>query len=299
MAVCSYEIYVGKTCEPHKTDVSTYAKIFSMAQRRTVLGNLGFKSLMHRAGYFALDQLYPPTCISCETANMGGAGSKNLLCGRCWAKLRPITPPLCPKLGLPFEYDMGADGLSAQAIAHPPPYNRARSAFVHMGVAKKLVSRLKFGDRPDLSEFCASLMALAGKELFEETEEFGQPVLVPVPLHRGRQWQRRYNQSNELAKALGKLVGLEVDPLIVRRVKKTRPQIGLSGEQRARNVSGAFLAEPNILERLGGRRVLIVDDVITTGSTINALSKALLKAHVAHIDVISFSRVVIGIDDSL
>ena len=258
-----------------------------------------FAGFVRRAGFFVLDQLYPPTCINCETANLGGSGSKNLLCGRCWSKLRPITQPLCPRLGLPFEYDMGADGLSAEAIAHPPPYDRARSAFVHCGVAKKLISRLKFGDRPDLAEFCGSLMALAGRELLEETEGKGKPVLVPVPLHRRRQWQRRYNQSNELAKAMGKLAGLQVDPLIVRRVKKTQPQIGLTAKQRARNVAGAFLAEQNILERLKGRRVIIVDDVITTGSTVKALSKALLKAQVAHIDVISFSRVVIGIDDSL
>ena len=255
--------------------------------------------LFYRIGTEVLDWLYPPTCVHCEAANMGGEGAADLLCANCWSKLRPITAPFCPRLGLPFEFDLGKDGLSAEAIANPPPYDRARSAFVHNGVAKKLVSRLKFGDRPDLANFCASMMALAGRELFDEIGGVGRPVLVPIPLHRRRQWQRRYNQSNELAKVLGKNVGLEVDPLILKRVKSTRPQIGLTAEQRARNVSGAFVVQPDILERLSGRNVVLIDDVITTGSTIGAASRVLLNGGVAHVDVISFSRVVIGIDDSL
>ncbi len=250
-------------------------------------------------GVGLLDWLYPPTCVHCDQANMGGAGAADLLCAECWSKLRPITSPLCPRLGLPFEFDLGTGALSAQAIANPPVFNRSRSAFVHNGVARKLISRLKFGDRPDLAKFCATMMKVSGRELLG-TDEAGQlPVLVPVPLHRRRQWQRRYNQSNELAQALGKICGLDVEPLVVTRVKKTQPQIGLNAEQRTKNVAGAFVAEPILLERLGGRRVVIVDDVITTGATIEAMTKALLGARVENIDVLSFSRVVNGIDDSL
>lgn len=251
------------------------------------------------SGIGLLDWLYPPTCVHCDQSNMGGAGAADLLCADCWSKLRPITSPLCPRLGLPFEFDLGKDALSAQAIANPPLFDRSRSVFVHNGVARKLISRLKFGDRPDLAQFCASMMKLAGRELLGPDDGGQLPVLVPVPLHRRRQWQRRYNQSNELARVLGKICELDVEPLVVKRVKKTQPQIGLNAEQRAKNVAGAFVAEPILLERLRGRRVIIVDDVITTGATIDALTKALLGARVEHVDVISFSRVVNGIDDSL
>lgn len=271
-------------------------------QERSVKGDLqvtkgnlrgGVSGRLHQLGGFVLDFLYPPLCVNCNA----GIARADLICATCWGQLRPITKPLCPRLGVPFEFDMGSDAISAQAIASPPEFERARSAFVHTGVAKKLISRLKFGDRPDLSVFCARMMASAGRELFEPFEGYGRPVLVPVPLHRHRQWHRRYNQSTQLARALAKLVGLDVDPLCVMRTKSTKPQIGLSAEQRAANVAGAFKTSPDMLERLNNRPVIIVDDVITTGSTINAMTRALKKGGVAHIDVISFTRVVFGADD--
>ncbi len=268
---------------------------------KTTPNNSGEKIVpaLRRIGGVLLDQLYPPSCVHCGTGNSGGVGASDLLCAKCWGHLRPITKPLCPRLGLPFDFDLGKDGLSAQAIAEPPPYGRARAACVHNGVARALISKLKFSDRPELAKFCAALMKVAGIELLGKRESGGMPLLVPVPLHRGRQWQRRYNQSTQLALALGAQTGLKVDPFIVQRVKSTRPQIGLSAQQRARNVAGAFVAQPNLLERVAGRDVVIVDDVITTGSTVNALTKVLLEAGVGRVDVISFSRVVIGIDDSL
>lgn len=271
-------------------------------QEQSVKGHIGVSkgnlrgrvsARLQKLGGLVLDHLYPPLCVHCNA----GIARADLICAICWGQLRPITKPLCPKLGIPFEFDMGPDALSAQAIVNPPDFERARSAFVHTGVAKKLISRLKFGDRPDLSVFCARMMANAGQELFEPLEGYGPPVLVPVPLHRHRQWQRRYNQSTQLARALAKLVGLDADPLAVMRTKPTKPQIGLSAEQRAANVAGAFKTLPNMLERLNNRPVIIVDDVITTGSTINAMTKALKKSGVAHIDVISFTRVVFGADD--
>ena len=242
-------------------------------------------------GRLVLDQIYPPVCSHCGA----GVGQADVLCGACWAQLRFITRPLCPVLGVPFGFDLGAEALSAQAIADPPPFARARSAVVHDGVARTLVSRFKFADRPELAKFCAGLMGIAGQELFGEPGADG-PVLVPVPLHWRRQWQRRYNQSALLARELGAKTGLQVDPLLVQRTRFTRPQIGLTFRQRAQNVAGAFRVHPEILMRLRGRGVVIVDDVMTTGSTVGAISDAMKKAGVIHIDVISFSRVVMGAD---
>jgi ComF family protein len=240
-----------------------------------------------RAGGLVLDQIYPPLCLSCEKP----INDADALCADCFRALRPITAPLCPVLGIPFEVSLGPDALSAEAIADPPPFERARSAVRYNAVAGAIVSRLKYGDRPELARCCARLMAGAGAQFWVEP-----PILVPVPLHRTRQLSRRYNQSAELARALGRITGASVDTGLVGRVKRTRQQVGLSADARQRNVAGAFVARPDAGARVGDRRVVIVDDVITTGSTVNAVTKALKKAGIDKIDVISFARVVIGDD---
>ncbi len=240
---------------------------------------------MRLAGGFLLDQLYPPVCLHCEAPIARSDG----LCGGCFAQLRPITAPLCPILGLPFEVSLGLGAVSAEAIAEPPPFGRARAAVIYNEVARTLVSRLKYGDRPELARFCARLMAGAGHELWGS-----DALLVPVPLHPSRQRERRYNQSGELAVGIGKLTGVAVDLHLVRRVKRTRQQVGLSQDGRARNVSGAFAVHPDLMARLRGRRVVLVDDVYTTGSTLKAVTRTLLKGGASNVDVISFARVVIG-----
>lgn len=245
------------------------------------------RSWLARIGGAVLDQVYPPVCLHCEAP----VASPDALCGDCFRKLRLITRPYCPVLGLPFEVDLGADARSAEAIADPPPFSRARSAVIYDEIARRLVSRLKYGDRPELARFCARLMAVAGTELWE-----GDAVLVPVPLHRTRLLSRRYNQSTELARALGRLTGLKVEPGLVVRSRRTPRQVGLSASARERNVAGAFSVPPGAATRLAGRRVILVDDVITTGSTVKAVTKALRRAHFSDVDVISFARVVTGAD---
>lgn len=247
----------------------------------------GLVAASRRVGGLLLDQLYPPVCLNCETA----VAATDALCGRCFAALRPITAPLCPRLGTPFEVALGPDTISAEAIADPPPFDRARSAVLYGEVARRLVSRLKYGDRPELAKFCGRLMAGAGSEFWD-----ADPVLVPVPLHRFRQFERRYNQSTELARALGKVTGTTVDPLLVSRTRRTKQQVGLSGEARQRNVAGAFTARPDALARLRGRGVVIVDDVLTTGATVKAVTRTLRRVGVEQIDVITFARVVPGRD---
>lgn len=242
-------------------------------------------AMLRRLGIAALDLIYPPQCLNCGTP----LGSADALCARCFTALRPITQPWCPVLGLPFEVSLGPEALSAEAIADPPPFRRARSAVVYNDVARGLVTRLKYGDRPELARFCARLMATAGRELWTE-----QPVLVPVPLHPYRQLFRRYNQSTELGRALARITGLRLDPTLVRRRRHTTRQVGLSREARLRNVQGAFVVHPDAIARLKGRGVVLVDDVVTTGSTVKAITRALHRAGVDKVDVISFGRVVIG-----
>ena len=234
-----------------------------------------------------LDLVYPPTCLNCEAP----LAAPDALCSACFARLRPITAPLCPRLGLPFAVSLGPEAVSAEALADPPPFARARAALVYDEIAGTIVSRLKYGDRPELARFCARLMAGAGHALWGE-----DAVLVPVPLHRSRQLTRRYNQSAELALHLGRLTGMRVDSGIVQRVRKTRQQVGLSGDGRQRNVAGAFAVHPEAIRRLADRRVVLVDDVYTTGATAKAVTRVLLKAGIASVDVVTFARVVIGAD---
>lgn len=240
-----------------------------------------------RTGQGVLDFVYPPTCLDCG-APVATAAS---LCPSCFGKLRPITAPYCPVLGIPFEVSIGPDALSAEAIADPPPFDRARSAVLYNEVARAIVGRLKYGDRPELAGFCARFMHAAGQDLWASG-----PVLVPVPLHFWRQVGRRYNQSTELARALSRLTGLAVDTGLVRRTRLTRQQVGLSRDARQRNVAGAFTPRPDAVQRLAGRGVVLVDDVITTGSTVKAITRALKRAGVEKIDVISFARVVTSAD---
>lgn len=242
---------------------------------------------LRRAGSVLLNLAYPPVCLRCDAPT----ATSNTLCSHCFNGLRPITAPLCPVLGLPFSVFLGPDARSAEAIADPPPFERARSAVVYDEIARTLVSRLKYGDRPELALFCARLMAGAGHELWSDA-----PILVPVPLHPARQRERRYNQSAELAQHLGRLTGLAVDQGLVRRSRKTRQQVGLSGDGRQRNVAGAFAVAPDILVRTRGRRVVLVDDVYTTGATTKAVTRTLQRAGVEAVDVVTFARVVIGAD---
>jgi ComF family protein len=243
---------------------------------------------LKRLGALLLDTLYPPTCLSCDAP----VATADTLCAACFRQLRPITAPMCPVLGIPFEVSLGPTARSAEAIAEPPPFDRARAAVVYNGVARSLVGKLKYGDRPELARFCARLMAQAGHELWGS-----DAVLLPVPMHRTRQFSRRYNQATELARVLGRLTGLVVDPLLVNRGRNTKPQVGLSGDARRRNLAGAFQPSPDISSRLRGRRVIIVDDVVTTGSTAKAVTRALRAGGVQQVDVISFARVVTGKDD--
>lgn len=232
-----------------------------------------------------VDFLFPPICASCGAP----VGEPHALCPACWRKLDFITEPLCPVLGLPFAVEMGPGALSAEALANPPPFDRARSALRYNEVAGRLISALKYGDRTDLTRLCARLMLQAGAGLIS-----GDAALLPVPLHWRRQLVRRFNQSQLLARAIAAETGLALIPNGARRIKATRHQVGLSAGERERNVAGAFRAHPGLAETLAGRRVLVIEDVITTGATIYALARALKRAGVERIDVLSFARVVRG-----
>jgi ComF family protein len=201
--------------------------------------------------------------------------------------MRFIGPPLCPVYGTPFAYELGEGILSPEALADPPPFRRARAAAVYGDVARRLVHQLKYHDRPDLAEVMATAMARAGDRLLAECG-----VIIPVPLYRWRLWQRRFNQAAALATCLSKLSGVPHDSLVLRRVRSTRRQVGLSALQRTENVRGAFRVAEESRARIADQSVLLVDDVYTSGATAKAATRALLRGGARAVDVLTFARVV-------
>jgi ComF family protein len=226
--------------------------------------------------------VYPPTCIGCG----GATGEPHSLCARCWSQIAFIERPFCERLGTPFAIDLGMPLLSPAAIAEPPVFERARAVARYDDVARRLVHRLKYGDRLELARALATMMVRSGAELLAEAQ-----VIVPVPLHRWRLWWRRFNQAMALASVVSKASGVPCDPFLLARVKPTKPQVGLSKAQRGENLQGAFRVPAEARPRLEGKRVLLVDDVLTTGATANAASRALLRGGARAVDVLAFARV--------
>ncbi len=229
--------------------------------------------------------LFPPVCVGCSSL----VTEPGTLCPSCWGRLRFLERPWCPVMGTPFSLDLGDAILSAEAIASPPPFARARSAVVYEGVARGLVQALKFRDRTDLAPWMARWMLRAGAELTPECD-----LVVPVPLHRARFLSRRFNQSAELARAVARGAGLSYAPEALIRKRRTRQQVGLGAREREANVRGAFHVPDAALPHVKSRRILLVDDVYTTGATVAAAARILKRAGAGQVDVLTFARVLPG-----
>lgn len=231
----------------------------------------------------SLNVALPPLCPACrEPLRDTGA-----VCASCWSKLSFIAPPYCERLGIPFAYDPGPGVLSMQAIADPPAYARARAAVRYDDVARALVHAFKYGDRLDLAPTLGGWMARAGHELLADAD-----ALVPVPLHWRRLWARRFNQSAALALAISRIAGIPMAAPVLKRVRATAQQVGLTKTERALNVQGAFRVPPDAKGEVAGRRLIVIDDVLTSGATADACARALLRAGAERVDILILARVV-------
>lgn len=227
------------------------------------------------------DLIYPPVCRGCGRLVLRHGG----VCPACWASLRLIERPFCEVLGVPFSHDLGRGILSGDAIAHPPPFDRLRSAAIHTGIARDLVHALKYTDRTDLAPMMAEWMVRASEGAVAEAD-----AIVPVPLHRFRLWQRRFNQSAELARAISQQSGRPMLATALVRQRRTARQVGLGATQRQDNVRGAFVVTDAGRPLVFGRRLVLVDDVYTTGATVSAATRALKRAGAVEVTVLTFAR---------
>jgi ComF family protein len=230
-----------------------------------------------------LDVLLPPQCLYCGVL----VDAPGALCATCWASLRFIEQPHCAACGLPFEYDVGDGSLCAGCFAQPPLFERARAAIVYDDHSRGLILAFKHGDRTDTAGAFGRWMARAGRDLIADAD-----LLTPVPLHWLRLLKRRYNQSALLAQAIGALAGRPVVPDLLVRVRRT-PSLGKLGRSaRRKTVQGAISVRRGRKERVAGRRVLLIDDVMTTGATVDACTRALRQAGAGAVDVLTLARVV-------
>jgi ComF family protein len=170
-------------------------------------------------------------------------------------------------------------------MRHPPRFERARAALLYEGVGRDLILAFKLADRTWLAPTLGQWMARAGKELLTDAD-----IIAPVPLHRRRLYTRRFNQSVLLAKVIGRDSGLPVIPDLLLRTRATKPQTRLSGAERRRNVRGAFLVRSRYEAQIENRRVLLIDDVLTTGATVAACALAISRAGGGPVDVLTLAR---------
>lgn len=239
--------------------------------------------VLRSTGRRALDLALPPRCLGCGTEVGADAG----LCAGCWRDLSFIGPPLCDRCGRPFDFADAAMLVCGACIASPPLFARARTVVAYDDASKGMILAFKHADRTDAAPAFAAWMARAGAELVDAAD-----LIAPVPLHRWRLWTRRYNQSALIAQALGRIAGRVVVPDLLARRRRTPTQGGLSRAGRRRNVEGAFAVRPAHRDGLAGRRVLLIDDVMTTGATVGECTRVLLRAGAAAVDVLTLARVV-------
>jgi ComF family protein len=228
----------------------------------------------------ASDFLFPPTCPGCGRH----IASHGALCQVCWQDISFIERPYCEVLGTPFEHDLGTGFLSAAAIADPPVFDRLRAVCTFDGTARKLVHALKYRDRTELAPMMAKWMARAGREVLDDCD-----LIVAVPLHRWRMLSRRFNQSAELARALSAECGKPFSANAVRRKRATEHQVGLAKAQREANTRGAFEVSDEGKTELFGKRIVLVDDVYTTGATVTAVTRVMKRAGAADVTVLTFA----------
>ncbi|HTR84568.1 MAG TPA: ComF family protein [Reyranella sp.] len=235
------------------------------------------------SGKWLLDAVLPPLCVGCGEI----VGTPGTLCAACWPDYTFIAEPHCACCGTPFTADLGPEAFCVACLSRRPRFRRARAALAYDARSRRLVLPFKHGDRTDLGRTCGVWMARAGAELLAEAD-----LIAPVPLHWRRLLTRRYNQALLLARAAAKATPGRLAPDLLLRRRWTGSQAGLKARERRGNVRHAFEIHPRWAVEVRDKAVLLVDDVLTTGATVEACTGALLRAGAAHVDVLTLARVI-------
>jgi ComF family protein len=232
---------------------------------------------LRTATRWALDFALPPRCAGCGTI----VAEVHSFCPECWRQIEFLGETGCRTCGLPLEAT--EQTICAVCLARPPRIDRTRAAVAYGELARSLAIRLKYGRKVAFARTMARYMApLVG----EGTER----LLVPVPLHRTRLWTRGFNQSALVARELSRRLNIATDALALRRIRRTPPLKGMSPTQRRKTVAGAFRVRNR--GAVAGKTIILVDDVLTTGSTAEACALALKRAGAARVELVSWARVV-------
>lgn len=239
----------------------------------------GLAGQFGRWGRVALNLLLPPQCMTCDTP----VDAPGRFCAACFVLIQFISDPCCDGCGRALELPR-RPSVCARCAEAPPPWGRARAAMEYDTHSRTVLLALKHGDRPELAQALAGLMVRAGAGMLGAGD-----LLVPVPLHPSRLRSRRYNQSALLARAIGLRTGIErrLDALV--RIRVTQPLGELSAARRHAVLDGAI--QPRRGAALDRRRVVLVDDVLTSGATAGACTAALLAAGAASVDLLVAARV--------
>lgn len=245
----------------------------------------GIPGLLRTAARRPVDLLLPPRCLGCGAITPG----EGALCGSCWGGLSFIERPWCACCGLPFEFDVADGALCGGCAARQPAFDAARAVLRYDDASRPLILSFKHGDRMQAGRHFGGWMARAGAEQARQAD-----LVAPVPLHWRRLVARRYNQSAELARGVAAAAGVDLCLDLLRRTRATPSQGGLNRRARRLNVRGAFAVSPRRREAVEGARILLVDDVLTTGATLEACARTLKRAGAARVEALALARVVRG-----
>lgn len=232
-----------------------------------------------RIGRAVLDGVLPPRCLACGAI----VGEPDAVCATCWAAMTFFASPWCAVCGLPFPHPMGEDAVCAACARQRPSWDRAWAALRYDKHSRRLVLALKHGDRTHLAGALGRWMRRAGAEILDSAD-----LIAPVPLHWTRLFARRYNQAGLLAHAIHAAGGPPVAPDWLVRRRRTPSQGRLGPAARAKNVRGAFALRKG--RSVKGMRVVVVDDVLTTGATAEECARVLRRAGAAWVGVLTLAR---------